>query len=313
MPSRIEHELIVPAEFARTRIDQVVASLLPQYSRSQLQNWIRRGELVVDGESVKPKDQLLGGERVQIFAEQTISEDLAEPMSLDIIHEDKSLLVVNKPAGLVVHPGAGNRTGTLLNGLLHHDSSLAGVARAGIVHRLDKDTSGLMVVAKTLETQTYLVREIQERKVSRIYHAVVYGTLRHPSGTIDEPIGRHPGQRTKMAIRRDGKHAVTGYTVKKQFENHALLECRLETGRTHQIRVHMQSIGHPLMGDVVYGGHFRRSKYMSKEVELVIRGFKRQALHARKLALVHPDTGDIVSWRVDPPDDFEELVSCLDD
>lgn len=228
---------------------------------------------------------------------------LPEAIALDVVYEDDAILVINKPAGLVVHPGSGNWQGTLLNALLYHAPSLTHIPRAGIVHRLDKDTSGLLVVAKTLEAQTHLVRQLQARSVKRVYRAIVLGAIPQ-EGCVDAPIGRHPGQRTKMAIVATGRPAVTYFSVLTRFSGSALVRCTLETGRTHQIRVHMQSIGHPLVGDAVY------NRTRSGDIDCV-RNFPRQALHAAELGLIHPVSGEPVQWRIDPPDDFNGLVACL--
>jgi 23S rRNA pseudouridine1911/1915/1917 synthase len=274
-----------------------------------LQQWIRSGGLIVDGCRAKPKDRVNGGEQVLIEVETVGDTDRAEDIPLDIVYEDEQLVVVNKAPGLVVHPGAGNPHGTLLNALLNYVPEVADIPRAGIVHRLDKETSGLLVVAKTLETQNYLVKQIQARDVTRVYHAVVYGLPARQQGTIDGAIGRHPIQRKKMAIRADGKPARTHYRVLQRFAEHALVECRLESGRTHQIRVHMQALGYPLIGDTVYGGHYRRPR--TQELEIVLRSFKRQALHACKLGLSHPVTGREMIWRAEYPEDIQILIDAL--
>ncbi|WP_420851671.1 23S rRNA pseudouridine(1911/1915/1917) synthase RluD [Propionivibrio soli] len=294
--------LTVPAACAGLRLDQALAQLRPQHSRSRLQNWIREGRVSVGGVAVcEPKHKLWGGETIDLIegpdehAESSAPEDIA----LDIVFEDEALIVIDKPAGLVVHPGNGNRHGTLLNALLFHAPALKNIPRAGIVHRLDKDTTGLMVVAKTLEAQTNLVRQLQARTVKRYYQALVRGNLER-GGSVDAPIGRHPTQRTRMAVVRTGKPARTHYRIVERFLDCTLVECALETGRTHQIRVHMAHIGHPLVGDPVYGGGASR----------VPRGpeFHRQALHARKLGLIHPITAKSMQWRSELPDDMSELI-----
>jgi 23S rRNA pseudouridine1911/1915/1917 synthase len=302
---------VVPKTHTLRRLDQSVSLLLPQYSRARLQQWIKAGDLTVDGKPAKSKDRLVGGEKVQVSVFEEDNDDRAEDIPLVVVFEDEHLLVINKAPGLVVHPGAGNPSGTLLNALLHHEAGLASIPRAGIVHRLDKETSGLMVVAKTLETQNHIVKEIQARTVSRIYDALVYGLVNPRQGRVDRAIGRHPIHRKKMAIRRDGKEARTNYRVLEQFDEHALVECQLDTGRTHQIRVHLQSLGNPLIGDPTYGGHYRRPRSGDKWLSDTLGDFKRQALHAKKLALQHPFTGKKMTWTVKPPEDFTELLDLL--
>lgn len=297
--------LSVPVACGGQRLDQVLARLLAQHSRSRLQNWIREGRVAVAGESVvEPRHRLWGGEQLDVLAAPTgqAESSAAEDIPLRVVFEDDCLMVVDKPVGLVVHPGNGNWSGTLLNALLHHAPSLEGLPRAGIVHRLDKDTSGLMVVAKTLETQTDLVRQLQARAVKRCYQAVVRGIVER-SGTVDAAIGRHPTQRTRMAIVSSGKPARTHYRVLEHFLTSTLIECALESGRTHQIRVHMTSLGHPLVGDATYGSRASR----------VPRGaeFPRQALHACRLSLVHPASGSAMSWRSPVPDDMATLIGSL--
>jgi 23S rRNA pseudouridine1911/1915/1917 synthase len=299
--------LAVPAECAGQRLDAALARLLPEHSRSRLQAWIRDGRVTVDGAAADVRRKVFGGERVRIEVAPAAGElaDQAEDIGLAIIHEDATLLVLDKPAGMVVHPGSGNWSGTMMNALLHHSPQLADVPRAGIVHRLDKDTSGLLVVAKTLAAQTDLVRQLQARTVKRHYLALVHGLVTG-GGSIDAPIGRHPVQRTKMAIATRGgagRDARTHYEVRERFAAATLVECRLETGRTHQIRVHMASIGHPLVGDPVYGKR--------KSVDARLDAFSRQALHAWRLALVHPATGAEVSWESPLPADFSSLLSAL--
>ncbi len=313
MPLNIHHELVIPREFTLQRLDQAVASLLPQYSRARLQLWIKSGGLTVDGKRAKPKDRVDGGERIVVSVEQENTTDHAEDIPLDIVFEDDQILVVNKPVGLVVHPGAGNPSGTLLNALLNHDGELANVPRAGIVHRLDKETSGLMVVAKNLEAQNFLVKEIQARRVTRIYVALVYGVMNPPRGSVDKSIGRHPVHRKKMAIRKDGKDAKTHFRVLQQFSEHALIECQLETGRTHQIRVHLQSLGFPIIGDPTYSGHYRRPRSGHQRLADALKNFNRQALHAKRLGLSHPVSQKSLSWSISPPADFLELQELFDE
>ena len=307
----------VPSEWAGWRFDAVLAKLFPEHSRSRLQGWLKDGLIRLDGAEVEAKRKVYGGERIEFaaapvpfardaaagFAGGITSADLAEDIALAVVFEDEALIVIDKPAGLVVHPGNGNASGTLLNALLHHAPQLAGIPRAGIVHRLDKDTSGLLVVAKTLTAQTDLVRQMQARSVRRHYLALALGTVEH-DGTVDAPLGRHAVQRTKMAIvRAGGKEARTHYAVLERFARATLLECRLETGRTHQIRVHLASIKHPLAGDPVYG--------KSKSGDARLDAFPRQALHAWKLALRHPATAGEMAWESPLPADFAQLLESL--
>jgi 23S rRNA pseudouridine1911/1915/1917 synthase len=289
----------VPAHAAGERFDHALAQALPQFSRTRLKAWIESGRVTLDGALAEPKQKLAGGERVVVTpqADPRSGADLAEPIALSIVHEDAALVVVDKPSGLVVHPGSGNWQGTLMNALLHHLPSLAALPRAGIVHRLDKDTSGLMVVAKTLAAQTDLVRQLAARTIKREYLAIANGDVSH-AGTIDAPIGRHPTRRTKMAVVATGKPARTHYGVVERFGVATLVRCTLETGRTHQIRVHFASLGHPLVGDPVYG----RAGAVS---------FERQALHATRLALVHPVSREQCEWSAPPPPDFAALLASL--
>jgi 23S rRNA pseudouridine1911/1915/1917 synthase len=293
-------------------LDQVAAELIPDYSRARLQTWIRSGQLRVDGRSAKPKDKLFGGEQLSLQAElEPQGEWQAQAIALDIVYEDDSLLVINKPAGLVVHPAAGNPDGTLLNGLLHHCPALQQIPRAGIVHRLDKDTSGLMVVAKTLPAQTNLVVQLKARSVSRLYDAIVQGRM-SAGGSVDAPVGRHRQNRLKMAVLEfGGKEAVTHYRVVQRFSAHSLLRCKLETGRTHQIRVHMAHIRHPLVGDPLYGGRAKLPADASRELIDALQNFPRQALHAAELALVHPLTGEKLHWFASMPEDMLHLLALL--
>ncbi|MRI35364.1 23S rRNA pseudouridine(1911/1915/1917) synthase RluD [Endozoicomonas sp. OPT23] len=311
MSEQIEQQVVVPDEQGSKRLDQVAASCFPDFSRARLQEWIRNGDLLVDGNRKKPKDKLIGGETLKLSVEvEDEKQWLPEDIPLDVVYEDDTILVINKPAGLVVHPAAGNYTGTLLNGLLFHYPNLASVPRAGIVHRLDKDTTGLMVVAKTLAAHTDLVSQLQDRSVSREYEAITMGTMT-AGGTVNEPIGRHPLHRLRMGVVQSGKPSVTHYRVLEKFPSHTHVRCQLETGRTHQIRVHMSHIRHPLVGDDLYAGRLRIPKGCSEEMEQELRGFKRQALHARKLGLMHPATDDYLEWEVPAPEDFQQLLSVL--
>jgi 23S rRNA pseudouridine1911/1915/1917 synthase len=297
-------EVTLPPECAGMRLDAALAQLFPEHSRSRLQSWLKEGLIQLDGDSGDPKRKVHGGERIAIAVPPAPTfEDVAEDIPLPIVFEDSALLVIDKPAGLVVHPGNGNASGTLMNALLHHAPELAQVPRAGIVHRLDKETSGLMVVAKTLTAQTDLVRQLQARTVKRHYLALVHGKVA-TGGTVDAPLGRHPVQRTKMTVvRQGGKEARTHYLPVEQFEHCTLVECRLDTGRTHQIRVHMASIKHPLVGDPVYG--------KAKCGNAILAAFPRQALHAFRLALVHPVTGSEMHWEAPLPSDFASLLEQL--
>ncbi|WP_243050106.1 23S rRNA pseudouridine(1911/1915/1917) synthase RluD [Dyella sp. RRB7] len=309
----IRHEAAVPLSAAGRRFDQALAEMFPDYSRSRLTAWIKAGAVTLDGVVAPPRQLLRGGERVRLEAELENEVELApEAIALDIVHEDEHVLVLNKPAGLVVHPGAGNSAGTLLNALLHHDPALAELPRGGIVHRLDKDTSGLMVVAKTLPAHTALVDMLSRHDVERQYEAVVLGTL-VAGGTVDAAIGRHMGDRLRQAVRdeEDGKHAVTHYRLRERFRAHSLIQCSLETGRTHQIRVHMAHIGHPLVGDPLYGGGLKLPKGATPELVAALRGFRRQALHAERLAFEHPISHEPLSFSAERPADQQALIDAL--
>ena len=291
------------------RFDQVLAMMIPQHSRSRLQSWIKAGFVQIDRVEASAKSKVFGGEQVKVKP-QASAEELsfrAEEIDLDIVYEDQTLIVINKPPGLVVHPGSGNWEGTMLNALLHHAPSLKTLPRAGIVHRLDKDTSGLLVVAKTLEAQTQLVRQLQGRTVKREYLAIVEGVL-SVAGSVDAPIGRDPRDRLKMAIVPNGKPAVTHYRPIESFAQNTLVSCRLETGRTHQIRVHMRSIGHALLGDTVYRG---KPRVLHPQLQKQIKAFARQALHATRLGLIHPQSAQPMEWRAPLPDDMAQLLNLL--
>ncbi len=294
------------------RLDQVIADLFPDYSRSRLKDWILDEKVTVNGKVVtKAREKILGDEEITIMAELEVEvHHEGENIELDIVYEDEHLMIINKPAGLVVHPGAGNQSGTLLNALLHHFPAIDLVPRAGIVHRLDKDTTGLMVVAKTVPAQTQLVSDMQERLITREYEAVCLGKLT-AGGTVDKPIGRHSTKRTNMAVNQMGKEAVTHYRVISKFRAHTHIRLRLETGRTHQIRVHMSHIRHPLVGDSQYGGRVQTPKGASDQLLQTLRGFKRQALHAAMLKFYHPITGEPVEFTAPLPDDFVNLVATL--
>ncbi len=302
----------IPPESAGRRFDAALADLFPDYSRSRLSAWIKAGDVLLDGEQVIPRHIVHGGETVELHVRmQREVKASAEDIRLDIRYEDADLIVVNKPPGLIVHPGAGNPDGTLQNALLHHDPELAGIPRAGLVHRLDKGTSGLMVVARTLRAHTSLVEQLSARSVHRQYEALAYGPM-VSGGKIDQPIGRHPVDRLKQAVREDGREAVTHYRVREKFRAMTLVECRLETGRTHQIRVHLAHVRHPIVGDLAYG-NLRLPKGASPELIEALRGFRRQALHAERLEFVHPATGETVLVQAERPADMEALIGVVRD
>ena len=301
----------VPDTAAGRRFDAVLAELFPEYSRSRLSEWIKSGDVLLDGAVVKPRDAVRGGEVATLnVVVETETRALPEDIPLDVVYEDADVLVINKPAGLVVHPGAGNPTGTLVNALLFRDPALAMVPRAGVVHRLDKDTSGLMVVARNLIAQTALVEQLSAREVHRQYLAIVVGAL-VSGGTADFPIDRHARDRLKMGVREDGKEAVTHYRLRERFRAHTALECRLETGRTHQIRVHMAHLKHAIVGDPLYGGSLKLPKGASDELVAALRGFKRQALHAETLEFVHPVSGETIRNTAPVPADMVALMKAL--
>jgi len=305
------HRAEIGPDLAGKRLDQALASLFEDYSRSRLQAWTKEGRVKVNGNLLRPRDKVMLGDQVELHAQLDDQvECRPQPVPLDIVFEDDHLLVIDKPAGLVVHPAAGNPDGTLQNGLLYHNASLIELPRAGIVHRLDKDTTGLMVVAKTQIAHKCLVAALVAREVKREYRALVVGKL-NVGGTIDQPIGRHPTQRIRMAVNPMGKPAITHYRVLEKFRAHTLLRVNLETGRTHQIRVHMAHMRHPIFGDPVYGGRLQIPSGADEGLKGIMRAFKRQALHAKRLGLVHPATGKFMQWEAPIPHDMAELLEAL--
>lgn len=304
----------VSEHYAGQRLDAVLANMFPDYSRSRLQQWIRDGSILLDGAQVKPRTRLAGDELLELnIHQQSPPEgDLPQAMPLDIVFEDDAIIVLNKPAGLVVHPAIGHADGTLVNALLYHDANLAKVPRAGIVHRLDRDTTGLMVVARNLRAHNHLVAELQQRSVKREYQAVVQGVIT-AGGVIDAPIGRHSRDRLRMCVRDDGKPARTYYRVIDRFREHTHVQLQLDSGRTHQIRVHMHYIRHPIVGDPAYGGRHRLPPQAEQALIERLHDFKRQALHAFRLTLLHPESGEQLTWQTALPRDMQLLVAALKD
>lgn len=316
MLEHIQQQLSVPRELHNQRVDSVIAQLLPEYSRSLISNWIKTGAVTLNNEPCKPKDKAKDGDLIKINVDYTrINTDfnLCEPenIPIQIIYEDEEILVVNKPAGLVVHPGAGNREHTLINALLHHAPELQQLPRAGIIHRLDKDTTGLLIVAKNLISHTNLIRQMQEREIKRDYITLVHGHI-ISGGTIDTGFARHPRNRLKMAVTEHGRQAITHYTVNKQYNDFTLLNVSLMTGRTHQIRVHMNYINHPVVGDQLYGGRIRFPVHADENVLSVLKQFKRQALHAQFISFYHPNKNMELTFEAPVPDDFKLLLNTLD-
>jgi 23S rRNA pseudouridine1911/1915/1917 synthase len=312
--SIVENHVIkhVPEQFAGQRLDAALASMFPDYSRSRLQQWIRDGHVLLDGVVVKPRAKLVGNEKLELNIQLDNHPDelLPQDIPLDIVFEDEDIIVLNKPAGLVVHPAAGHADGTLVNALLYFDAELARIPRAGIVHRLDKDTTGLMVVARNLRAHKHLVEELQRRTMKREYQAIVQGVIT-AGGMIDAPVGRHSRDRVRMCVRDDGRPATTHYRVITRFRQHTHVQLKLESGRTHQIRVHMQHIRHPIVGDPMYGGRQRIPPQADNELIEQLRTFRRQALHAFRLSLVHPLGGQQLSWKSPLPEDMLRLLAVL--
>lgn len=313
MTEKIHFTLSIPDELGGTRLDQALAKLLPDYSRTQIQEWIKNSNITVNHKPCKARDTVIGGEEIIINALQKVQPAWqAQPIELNIVYEDDALLVINKPIGMVVHPAAGNSENTLLNALLHHAPLLKNLPRAGIIHRLDKNTSGLLVIAKTQQALAHLTAQLKARTISRIYQAVVNGLLTS-GGMIDEPIGRHPIQRKKMAVIETGKPSITHFRIIERYRNHTRVRVQLETGRTHQIRVHMAHIRYPILGDPVYGGRLQLPRGASPALVEKLRSFKHQALHAHELGLIHPITQKPMSWQAPLPEDFQDLIRVLKD
>jgi 23S rRNA pseudouridine1911/1915/1917 synthase len=303
--------IIIPKRLSGERLDFAISEMLPSFSRSKITSWIKSGDALINGRTFKPKNKVDGSEIISLTIIHKQSNNwLAEEIPLNIVFEDEDILIINKSFGLVTHPGAGNWSGTLANALLHYDSNLSNLDRAGIVHRLDKNTSGLMVVSKNAKSQKYLVDQLQNHLVEREYSAIVYGHM-ISGGSVNESIGRDPKDRVKQAILINGKEAVTHYRAIDRFKSHTHVKAILETGRTHQIRVHLSHIGYPLIGDPMYGGRVRFPKKACQELKDELINFQRQALHSKKLTLTHPTTGKSMTWKADLPDDMQELLNVL--
>ncbi|MEM7027066.1 MAG: 23S rRNA pseudouridine(1911/1915/1917) synthase RluD [Pseudomonadota bacterium] len=309
---QINSSALITEELAGQRLDQAVSKLMPEHSRARIQSWIKQGEITLNGEVCKQKDIVKTGDEILFCIKlQTLAEIEPEDIPLTIIHQDKSLVVINKPAGLVVHPGAGNPNQTLQNALLHFDINLRLIPRAGIIHRLDKDTTGLMLIARTPTAHTFLVEQLQLRNIKREYLALVCGKIT-AGGTIDTHFGRHPTRRTQMAVTRNGKRAITHYRVHTRYKHYTLLNVMLDTGRTHQIRVHMAYLKYPIVGDKEYGKHQSIEKGIDENLKQTISAFSRQALHAHQLTLPHPDTKEIMTVQANTPDDMQTMITQLD-
>jgi 23S rRNA pseudouridine1911/1915/1917 synthase len=305
--------IIIPERMTGDRLDVALSEMLPDYSRSKITAWIKSGDALINNKAFKPKDKVNGSQVVMLSLNKKQNNDWsAENIALNIVFEDEDIIIVNKPFGLVTHPGAGNWNGTLANALLYYDPKLSILDRVGIVHRLDKNTSGLMVIARNEKSQKYLVEQLQSHSVYREYSAIVYGHM-ISGGSINDPIGRDPKDRIKQAVSSNGKDATTHYRVIDRFKSHTHVKAILETGRTHQIRVHLSHIGYPLLGDPMYGGRVRFPKKASEILKRSLLGFKRQALHSKKLTLSHPSTGELMSWKAPLPDDMLELLDILNE
>ena len=303
--------IIIPHRMSGNRLDSSISKMLPDYSRSKISSWIKSGDALINQKTFKPKDKVIGNEVVRIALNQKQNSNwIAEKIPLNIVYEDEDIIVLNKQFGLVTHPGAGNSTGTLANALLYYDSSLSILDRVGIVHRLDKNTSGLMVVARNEKSQKYLIEQLQNHSIEREYSAIVYGHM-IAGGVVDEPIGRDPKDRVKQAVSMSGKAAVTHFRVIDRFKSHTHVKAILETGRTHQIRVHLSHVGHSLVGDPVYGGRVRFPKKADEKLKEALINFTRQALHSKKLTLMHPVSGEQMSWKAPLPDDMQRLLDVL--
>ena len=304
-------KVIIPRRLQGERLDSALSELLPNISRSKISFHIKAGEALINDKNFKPKDKVVGDEIVSLVMDKKKNNNwIAEKIPLNIVFEDEDIIIINKPFGMVTHPGAGNWSGTLANALLGYDDNLFKLDRAGIVHRLDKNTSGLMVVAKNAKSQKHLVDQLQKHSVNREYSAIVYGHM-ISGGTVDEPIGRHPKDRVRQAVLSSGKDAITHYRVVDRYDNHTHVKAILETGRTHQIRVHLSHIGHPLIGDPTYGGKLRFPKKAKQDLKDALKAFDRQALHSKKLTLKHPKTEKSMTWKIDLPDDMKALLVVL--
>ena len=305
--------IIIPERMTGDRLDVALSEMLPDYSRSKITAWIKSGDALINNKAFKPKDKVNGSQVVMLSLNKKQNNDWsAENIALNIVFEDEDIIIINKPFGLVTHPGAGNWNGTLANALLYYDPELSKLDRAGIVHRLDKNTSGLMVIARNEKSQKYLVEQLQSHSVVREYSAIVYGHM-ISGGSVNDPIGRDPKDRVKQTVSSSGKDATTHYRVIDRFKSHTHVKAILETGRTHQIRVHLSHIGYPLLGDPMYGGRVRFPKKASEILKESLLGFKRQALHSKKLTLYHPSTGELMSWKAPLPDDMLELLNILNE
>ncbi len=309
---KIQLEIVIPEKFKGKRLDLALSKLFPEHSRSRIQSWIKAGEVEVNNSKYKQRNVVNSGDIIKINTTlKSIDKHQAEHIGLDVIHEDKAMIILNKPAGLVVHPGAGNQKHTLVNALLHFDEKLDVLPRAGIIHRLDKDTTGIMIIARTIESYTYLVNELQKRNIKRNYKAIICGRL-VAGGVIENKIGRHPVHRTKMAVTDKGKLATTHYRIIKKFQHYTYLDIQLGTGRTHQIRVHMNNEKHPIIGDPLYGKNTFIKKGINASLREFIKNFKRQALHAYNLEFTHPISKKIISLKAELPDDMKNLIKILE-